>query len=61
MVTHHLEEVPDGFTHALLLREGRVVAAGPVGRVMTQKNLSETFDMPLKLVKVGDRYAAFAR
>ena len=61
MVTHHLEEVPDGFTHALLLREGRVVAAGPVGHVMTQKNLSETFDMPLKLVKVGDRYAAFAR
>ena len=61
MVTHHLEEVPDGFTHALLLREGRVVAAGPVGRVMTQKNLSETFDMPLKLVKVADRYAAFAR
>ncbi|RLZ02454.1 iron ABC transporter ATP-binding protein, partial [Kocuria tytonicola] len=36
-------------------------AAGPVGRVMTQKNLSETFDMPLKLVKVADRYAAFAR
>ncbi len=61
MVTHHLEEVPDGFTHALLLREGRIVAAGPVGQVMTQKNLSETFDMALKLVRVGHRYAAFAR
>ncbi|WP_144830136.1 ABC transporter ATP-binding protein [Kocuria rhizophila] len=61
MVTHHLEEVPDGFTHALLLREGRIVAAGPVGHVMTQKNLSETFDMALKLVRVGHRYAAFAR
>ena len=61
MVTHHLEEVPDGFTHAMLLREGKVVAAGPVVQVMTQKNLSETFNLPLKLVKVGDRYAAFAR
>ncbi|OXS81939.1 ABC transporter ATP-binding protein [Kocuria marina] len=61
MVTHHLEEVPDGFTHALLLREGAIVAAGPVAQVMTQKNLSHTFDMPLKLVRVADRYAAFAR
>lgn len=61
MVTHHLEEVPDGFTHAMLLREGKVVASGPVARVMTQKNLSRTFGMPLKLVKVANRYAAFAR
>ncbi len=61
MVTHHLEEVPDAFTHALLLREGRVVAAGPVRQVMTQRNLSETFGLPLKLVRVGNRYAAFAR
>ncbi|MFF0990527.1 ABC transporter ATP-binding protein [Kocuria nitroreducens] len=61
MVTHHLEEVPDAFTHALLLREGRVVASGPVEQVMTQKNLSVTFGLPLKLVKVGNRYAAFAR
>ncbi|MFI7742570.1 ABC transporter ATP-binding protein [Kocuria rhizosphaericola] len=61
MVTHHLEEVPDAFTHALLLREGRVVASGPVRQVMTQKNLSETFGLPLKLVRVGNRYAAFAR
>jgi iron complex transport system ATP-binding protein len=61
MVTHHLEEVPDAFTHALLLREGRVVASGPVREVMTQGNLSETFGVPLRLVRVGDRYAAFAR
>ncbi|WP_295109041.1 ABC transporter ATP-binding protein [uncultured Kocuria sp.] len=61
MVTHHLEEVPDGFSHALLLRDGKIVAAGPVGKVMTQQNLSETFGMPLKLVRVAERYAAFAR
>jgi iron complex transport system ATP-binding protein len=38
-----------------------VVASGPVQQVMTQKNLSETFGLALKLVKVGSRYAAFAR
>lgn len=59
MVTHHLEEVPPGFTHALLLREGSVVAAGPVGEVMTPQALSETYGMPLKLVRVGKRFAAF--
>lgn len=61
MVTHHLEEVPDAFTHALLLNDGAVVASGPVQEVITPKNLSETFGMALKLVKVGNRYAAFAR
>lgn len=59
MVTHHLEEVPPGFTHALLLREGSVVAAGPVGEVMTPQVLSETYGMSLKLVRVGQRFAAF--
>lgn len=61
MVTHHLEEVPPNFTHALLLRDGEVVAAGPVGEVMTQPNLSETFAMDLRLIRVGDRFAAFRR
>lgn len=59
MVTHHLEEVPPGFTHALLLRDGAVVAAGPVGEVMKPAALSETYGLPLKLVRVGDRFAAF--
>lgn len=59
MVTHHLEEVPPGFTHALLMREGSVVAAGPVGEVMTPEVLSETYGLPLKLVRVGQRFAAF--
>lgn len=59
MVTHHLEEVPEGFTHALLMREGAVVAAGPVADVMTPTALSETYGLPLKLVRVGRRFAAF--
>lgn len=59
MVTHHLEEVPENFTHALLMRDGAVVAAGPVADVMTPTALSQTYGMPLKLVRVGRRFAAF--
>ena len=40
LVTHHLEEVPPGFTHAMLLRDGGVVAPGPIGEVLTEDNLS---------------------
>ena len=40
LVTHHVEEIPAGFTHVLLLREGRVVAAGPLDEVLTGRNLS---------------------
>ena len=46
-VTHHVEEIPPGFTHALLLREGRVVAAGPLGDTLTSATLSDTFAMGL--------------
>jgi iron complex transport system ATP-binding protein len=58
LVSHHVEEVPPGFTHALLLREGRTVAAGPVEQVMTADVLSETFGMPLKLRHEDGRWAA---
>ena len=47
LVTHHLEEVPPGFTHAMLLRDGGVVASGPLAEVLTEENLSETFGLPL--------------
>ncbi|MFC4058622.1 ABC transporter ATP-binding protein [Planomonospora corallina] len=49
LVTHHVEEVPSGFTHALLLRHGSVVAQGPIDHVMTADNLSRTFGLPLNL------------
>ena len=39
LVTHHVEEVPQGFTHAMLLRKGTVLAAGPVQSVFTERNL----------------------
>lgn len=61
LVTHHLEEVPPGFTHALLLREGGVVAAGPIDEVLTEGPLSEAFDVPLDVKHDGARYSAFAK
>ena len=61
LVTHHLEEVPPGFTHAMLLREGGVVAQGPIDEVLTEGNLSSAFDMPLEVKNDGGRYTAVAR
>ncbi len=61
LVSHHVEEIPPGFTHALLLREGRVVDSGPVEDVVTAESLSETFAMPLVLSRSDDRFAARRR
>jgi iron complex transport system ATP-binding protein len=60
IVSHHVEEIPEGFTHGLLLREGAVVAAGPLDEVMTADVLSETFGLPLKVERDGDRWSARA-
>lgn len=53
MVTHHLEEIPEGFTHALLMREGRVVAAGPIAEVLVDDRVSEVFSLPLVVSSDG--------
>jgi len=47
LVTHHLEEIPAGITHALLLRQGSVVAAGPLAETLTSSAVSETFGVPV--------------
>ena len=60
MVTHHVEEIPVGFTHVLLLREGRAVAAGPVLQTLTADNLTETFGVQIQLTEHDGRYAARA-
>jgi iron complex transport system ATP-binding protein len=60
MVTHHVEEVPAGFTHAMLLRRGAVLAAGPVQSVFTERNLSRCFGIPLRVSQHGGRWAAHA-
>lgn len=60
MVTHHVEEIPVGFTHVLLLRAGTVVASGPIAETLTAQNLSETFGMPIVVTEADGRYAARA-
>jgi len=61
MVTHHVEEIPPGFTHVLLLREGRVQAAGPIEETLTAEALGATFGMDFELSRHEGRYAATAR
>ncbi len=61
LVTHHVEEIPAGFTHALLLRGGRVVAGGPIDEVLDEESLSATFGLPLALERREGRYSARAR
>lgn len=62
LVTHHVEEVPPNFTHALLLREGRVVSAGPIETALTEETLSEAFRLPLNVSRNAEgRFTAFAR
>ncbi len=61
LVSHHVEEIPPGFTHALLMRQGRVVAAGPLEEVLTEEIVSTTFGMPLQLSHHDDRWAARRR
>jgi iron complex transport system ATP-binding protein len=61
LVTHHVEEIPIGFTHVLMLRMGRILASGPLAEALTQDALAATFGFPVRLVidDVG-RYAARA-
>ncbi|KAB1644140.1 ABC transporter ATP-binding protein [Gulosibacter chungangensis] len=60
MVTHHVEEIPLGITHALLIRDGRIVAAGPLDDTLTAASLTATFGIPLELDFHNGRYAARA-
>jgi iron complex transport system ATP-binding protein len=61
LVTHHVEEIPPGFTHAMLLRDGQAVAAGLIDDVLTSENLSKTFDADLALHQSDGRYFARRR
>jgi iron complex transport system ATP-binding protein len=60
MVTHHVEEIPQGFTHAMLLSGGRIVAAGPVGEALTSQTLTETFGLDIDLTEIEGRFVARA-
>ncbi|RBY82167.1 ABC transporter ATP-binding protein [Geodermatophilus sp. TF02-6] len=58
LVTHHVEEIPPGYTHALLLRGGQVVAHGPVDGVLTPDALSQTFGLALQVQRADGRWTA---
>ncbi|MFT4009821.1 MAG: ABC transporter ATP-binding protein [Nocardioidaceae bacterium] len=61
LVSHHVEEIPPGFTHGLLLRGGRVVAQGPLEQVMTEEIVSATFGLPIVLTHADGRWSARRR
>jgi iron complex transport system ATP-binding protein len=60
LVTHHVEEIPPGFDHMLILAGGRVIASGRLDDVLTREALSETFAMPLEIERRGPRWRAWA-
>jgi len=60
MVTHHLEEIPSGFTHAMILQDGKVMARGEIGTTLTSASISEAFRFPLTLSYENGRYSAVA-
>jgi iron complex transport system ATP-binding protein len=61
MVTHHLEEIPAGFTHALVLNEGRIIASGPINHTLTTEKLSEAYGLPLEVAFQAGRFAVRAK
>jgi len=61
LVSHHLEEIPEGFEHALVLARGRALASGPVGDVLRDDVLSEAFGIPLAIEHLAGRWSARMR
>ena len=61
MVTHHLEEIPEGFTHAMLMRDGRIFAAGDIHSTLTSDKVSEAFGFGLHVEFSDGRFHARAR
>jgi iron complex transport system ATP-binding protein len=60
IITHHIEEIPAGSTHALLLKNGIVVSSGPISSVITSENLSLAYDMKISVTMTNNRYSANA-
>jgi iron complex transport system ATP-binding protein len=59
LITHHVEEIPDGFTHLLMLAEGKVLAAGPLTETLTAARLSTCFGLELGLEHRHGRWWAW--
>ena len=60
IVTHHLEEIPVGTAHALLIKNGQIAYSGAIDEVLTTNNVSEVFNYPLTVHKEGARFFARA-
>ena len=60
IVTHHIEEIPSGTTHALLLKEGRAIAQGVIESVINDVNLSTAYGLPITVQNQGGRFFARA-
>ncbi len=58
MVTHHLEEIPAGFTHALIIRDGQIFAAGEINSTLTSDKISEAFGFGLVVTQEAGRFRA---
>lgn len=58
LITHHVEEIPPGFTHALVIADGRVVSSGPIASVLTSETLSSAFNFPIRVTQDSGRYFA---
>ena len=61
LITHHVEEIPPGFTHALLLRDGETVASGPIEETLQSSSVSDAFGVDVKLNYDEGRFAARVR
>ena len=58
LVTHHIEEIPVGTTHALLLKDGLIAVSGPVSQVVTSEHISAVFGIAIEVTSDGQRYFA---
>jgi iron complex transport system ATP-binding protein len=58
LVTHHIEEIPAGTTHALILKDGLIAAAGPIAEVITSEHISAIFGLKIDVTAVGERFFA---
>jgi iron complex transport system ATP-binding protein len=61
LVTHHIEEIPTGTTHAMVLKDGQIAISGPISEVITSEHMSALFDLPMEVTFDGYRFSARAR
>lgn len=61
IITHHIEEIPAGTTHVLLLKDGVAVASGSIHSVLTSEHLSKAYGVPIEISQLNGRYTAFSR